>query len=72
MYTRFVEIGRVGLVNFGPDYGQLVTIIDVLDDNRVLIDSTTDVVGRQVMNLKRITLTDLKVKIQRQARYVAV
>jgi hypothetical protein len=35
VYTRFVEIGRVGLVNFGDDYGKLVTIIDVLDSNRV-------------------------------------
>ena len=37
VYTRFVEIGRVGLVNFGADYGKLVTIIDVLDANRVCV-----------------------------------
>lgn len=34
-FTRFVEIGRVALVNYGPDEGKLAVIIDVLDQNRV-------------------------------------
>lgn len=32
---RYVEIGRVAMVNYGPDYGKLVTIVDVVDQNRV-------------------------------------
>jgi ribosomal protein L14E/L6E/L27E len=34
-FSRHIEIGRVCLVNYGADYGKLVTIVDVLDQNRV-------------------------------------
>jgi hypothetical protein len=34
-FTRFVEIGRVALINYGPDAGKLCTIIDIIDSNRV-------------------------------------
>eukprot|EP00951_Prasinocladus_malaysianus_P003678 scaffold26005_cov30-Prasinocladus_malaysianus.AAC.1 len=37
-FTRNVEIGRVALVNYGPDYGKLVVISDVLDHKRALVD----------------------------------
>ena len=35
LYKKFVEIGRVCLVNYGPDVGKLCVIIDVVDSNRV-------------------------------------
>uniref|UniRef100_A0A2N9FCH0 Large ribosomal subunit protein eL14 domain-containing protein n=1 Tax=Fagus sylvatica TaxID=28930 RepID=A0A2N9FCH0_FAGSY len=38
-FKRYVEIGRVALVNYGEDYGKLVVIVDVLDQNRALVDS---------------------------------
>lgn len=34
-FARFVQIGRVALVNYGPEYGSLVVITDVIDQNRV-------------------------------------
>jgi hypothetical protein len=34
-FTRYVEIGRVALINYGEDYGKLVVISDVIDQNRV-------------------------------------
>ena len=34
-FKRFVEIGRVALVNYGKDYGKLVVIVDVIDQTRV-------------------------------------
>lgn len=34
-FKRFVEIGRVALVNYGKEYGRLVVIVDVIDHNRV-------------------------------------
>jgi hypothetical protein len=34
-----VEIGRVALVNYGKDYGRLVVIVDVVDQNRVSLIS---------------------------------
>jgi hypothetical protein len=30
-----VEIGRLALVNYGKDYGRLVVIVDIVDQNRV-------------------------------------
>lgn len=34
-FTRFVEIGRVCLINYGEDAGKLCTIVDILDGQRV-------------------------------------
>jgi hypothetical protein len=34
-FKRYVEIGRIALVNYGPDCGKLVVISDVVDQNRV-------------------------------------
>lgn len=34
-FQRYVEIGRVALINYGEDYGKLVVIVDVVDKNRV-------------------------------------
>jgi len=65
-----VEIGRIALINYGSDNGKLVTIIDVLDENRALVDGPITVTGvrRQVINFKRLSLTDFKVKISRSIR----
>jgi hypothetical protein len=38
-FKRYVEIGRVALINFGEDYGKLVVITDVVDQNRVSIST---------------------------------
>ncbi len=35
VYKRFVEVGRVALINEGPDQGKLCVIIDVVDQKRV-------------------------------------
>ncbi|KAG5603284.1 hypothetical protein H5410_034654 [Solanum commersonii] len=62
-FKRFVEIGRVALVNYGKDYGKLVVIVDVIDQNRALVDSPDMV--RSQMNFKRLSLTDIKIDISR-------
>ncbi|XP_050251463.1 60S ribosomal protein L14-1-like [Quercus robur] len=62
-FRRFVEIGRVALVNYGKEYGRLVVIVDVVDQNRALVDAP-DMVRTQ-MNLKRLSLTDIKIDIKR-------
>lgn len=36
-FSRYVEIGRVALINYGPEYGKLVVISDIADQNRVSI-----------------------------------
>eukprot|EP00898_Chlorokybus_atmophyticus_P004166 jgi/Chlat1/4750/Chrsp308S04722 len=65
-FRRYVEIGRVALVNYGPDYGKLVTIVDVLDASRVLVDAPGSV--RHQENLKRLSLTDFKVEVPRMPK----
>ena len=67
-FNRYVEVGRVVLVSYGPDAGKLATIIDVVDQNKCLIDGPETGVARQVISYTRISLTDLTVKIQRNAR----
>ncbi|CAE7930416.1 RPL14, partial [Symbiodinium sp. KB8] len=66
----YVEIGRVALITYGPDEGKLCTIIDVVDQNRVLVDGPENLTGvrRQMINLRRIALTDFVVNIARNAR----
>lgn len=62
-FKRYVEIGRVALVNYGKEYGRLVVIVDVIDQNRALVDAPDMV--RSQMNFKRLSLTDLKIDIKR-------
>ncbi|XP_050942014.1 probable 60S ribosomal protein L14 isoform X1 [Cucumis melo] len=65
-FKRYVEIGRVALVNYGEDYGKLVVIVDVIDQNRALVDAP-DMVRSQI-NFKRLSLTDIKIDIKRVPR----
>ena len=69
-FSRYVEVGRIVLINYGPETGKLATIIDIVDQNKCLIDGPEDITGvsRQVIPYKRIALTDLTVKISRNAR----
>merc|ERR1711918_143406 len=65
-FNRFVQNGRVCLVNYGPHVDKLVTVVDVLDGERVLVTSPT--VARQIVGIKRLSLTDIKIAISRGAR----
>jgi len=58
----FVEIGRIVFVKAGPSRGKIALIIDIVDKNRCMIDGPC---GRQIINLKRIQPTKLKLKIGR-------
>jgi len=72
VFTRFVEIGRVCMVNYGPDAGKLCVIVNVLDPNRALVDGPLTGVARQKMTFKRLTLTDMVVSIQHGARQASI
>ena len=65
-YKYFVEPGRVAFINFGEDYGKQVTIVDIADSNRVLVDGEN--FPRMILPLKRLSLTRMKIGIQRGAR----
>ncbi|OEU07697.1 Ribosomal_L14e-domain-containing protein [Fragilariopsis cylindrus CCMP1102] len=70
VFKRHVEVGRIVLINYGPEKGSLATIIDIVDQNKCLIDGPAELTGvsRQVISYSRIALTDLTVKIQVNAR----
>merc|ERR1711974_62568 len=61
-FTRFVQVGRVCAVNYGEDNGKLAVILEVLDANRVLVQGPKGGLPRQVINLKRVSLTDIHLK----------
>ena len=64
-FKKFVEIGRVAVVNYGPLAGKLAVIVDILNTTRVLIHGPKEGVRRQEISLKRLTLTDFKLDIKR-------
>ena len=48
-FKKFVEIGRVAVLNGdGPNKGKIAAIVNVIDQNRVLVDGPTSGVLRQV------------------------
>jgi large subunit ribosomal protein L14e len=69
-FRRYMEVGRIVLINYGPDEGKLATVIDIVDQNKCLIDGPVEITGvhRQVIPFTRISLTDLTVGITRNAR----
>ena len=64
-----MQIGRVVFINYGADYGKLAVIIDVVDQNRALIDGPEPLTGvsRKQIPLKRLSLTPITIKIGRNA-----
>jgi len=65
-----VQIGRVCLVNRGPDSGKICTILDIVDQNRALVDGPADVtgVGRQTLPFRALAITPILVEIARNPR----
>ena len=68
VFKRFVEVGRVIVVNYGPLTGKLAVIVDILTTTKVLIQGLKGGVRRQELSLRRVTLTDYKVEIKRGAK----
>eukprot|EP00747_Dinoflagellata_sp_TGD_P026491 gnl/TRDRNA2_/TRDRNA2_131972_c1_seq2.p1 gnl/TRDRNA2_/TRDRNA2_131972_c1~~gnl/TRDRNA2_/TRDRNA2_131972_c1_seq2.p1 ORF type:complete len:144 (+),score=34.82 gnl/TRDRNA2_/TRDRNA2_131972_c1_seq2:74-505(+) len=70
MYSRFVEPGRLALITYGPCAGKMCTIIDIVDQRRVLVDGPESVTGvrRHMMPIRRLSLTDFSSKMFRGAR----
>ncbi|KAF4575389.1 hypothetical protein EYR40_004866 [Pleurotus pulmonarius] len=61
-FKRFVEVGRVVLINSGPQAGQIAVIAEIIDHNRAIIDGPTTNVPRQSFPYKHLTLTPLALK----------
>uniref|UniRef100_A0A7S1VK00 KOW domain-containing protein n=1 Tax=Sexangularia sp. CB-2014 TaxID=1486929 RepID=A0A7S1VK00_9EUKA len=56
MFKRFVEVGRLVYIAFGPDAGKIGVIVEIIDLNRILVESPS-FITRKAVNLKHIYLT---------------
>ena len=57
LYKLFVEIGRVVLISEGRDTGKIAVIVNVIDQNRVLIDGgSLTGVERKAWHIKQLRL----------------
>jgi len=74
LFHRYVQVGRLAVINFGANHGKLCTIVDIIDHNRVLVDGPVTVTGirRQPYNLKRLALTGLRMKVSKGIRQKAL
>ncbi|TNY23533.1 ribosomal protein [Rhodotorula diobovata] len=61
-FKRYVEVGRVVLVNDGPNAGKLATIVEIIDHNRALIEGPSTGVTRQPFAYRRLVLTPYVLK----------
>ncbi|XP_074645593.1 large ribosomal subunit protein eL14-like [Tubulanus polymorphus] len=68
VYERFVEVGRVAFIAYGPQRGKLCVILDIIDQNRALVEGPFTGIKRQSMNFKHLHLTSFTVKIGPSAR----
>merc|ERR1719409_555647 len=66
----FVEIGRVCVVNYGPNAGKVCVILDVVDQSRALVDGPAHITGmaRQTFPLRQLSLTSIKMTIPRSIK----
>ncbi|XP_023324610.1 60S ribosomal protein L14 [Eurytemora carolleeae] len=60
-FKKFVEIGRVAYIADGPEQGKICAIVNVIDQNKVLVDGPTSGVIRQAYRLKQMHLTPIKI-----------
>eukprot|EP01063_Lacrimia_lanifica_P011413 TRINITY_DN181_c0_g1_i1.p2 TRINITY_DN181_c0_g1~~TRINITY_DN181_c0_g1_i1.p2 ORF type:complete len:155 (+),score=86.02 TRINITY_DN181_c0_g1_i1:62-526(+) len=70
---RFIEVGRVVLLTSGKYENKIAVVLDVLDMNRVLVDSPAcgskwTGVPRHVVTLKCLEPTPVKVEVTRGAK----
>merc|ERR1712237_2179 len=57
------EVGRVAVLGGeGPNQGKIAAIVNVIDQNRVLIEGPTSGVLRQAYPIKQLQLTPISVK----------
>merc|ERR1711860_491065 len=62
-FQKFVEIGRVAVCQDGAAAGKIAAIVDVIDQNRVLLDGPESGGPRQEYRIKNLHLTDLKIPV---------
>merc|ERR1719152_384947 len=72
LFERFVEPGRLCRIAYGSDVNKMCTIVDIVDEKRVVVDGPTTGVMRQPIPLKWLNLTDFKCDLKRGAKEKAL
>merc|ERR1712024_122605 len=67
-FKKFIAIGSVAVLQDGSCKGKIAAIVDVIDQNRVLLDGPCSDVPRQEYPIKNLHLTTLKAKFPFSAR----
>uniref|UniRef100_A0A2K6U344 Large ribosomal subunit protein eL14 n=1 Tax=Saimiri boliviensis boliviensis TaxID=39432 RepID=A0A2K6U344_SAIBB len=67
VFRRFMKVGQVAYISFGPHAGKLVAIVDVTDQNRALVDGPCTQARRQAMPFQCMQLTDFILKFPHSA-----
>uniref|UniRef100_A0A2K6KGY4 Large ribosomal subunit protein eL14 n=1 Tax=Rhinopithecus bieti TaxID=61621 RepID=A0A2K6KGY4_RHIBE len=67
VFRCFMEVSRVAYVSFGPHARKLVAIVDVIDQNKALVDGPCTQVRRQATPFKCMQLTDFILKFSHSA-----
>ena len=52
-----LRLGRVVYVNYGPLSGKIAVVVDIINENRVVVDGPGLGVTRQAISIKRLVLT---------------
>ena len=68
VFKKYIEVGRVIIVNYGPLTGKLAVIVDILTTTKVIVQGLKGGVKRQELSLRRVTLTNYKIDIKRSAK----
>jgi len=67
-YERFVQVGRVAYVAYGPEKGKTCCITNIISQTRVLVDGPSSHLRRQAINIKSLHLTKYLLKLLPGAR----
>ncbi|EAS05411.3 60S ribosomal protein L14 (macronuclear) [Tetrahymena thermophila SB210] len=59
VFNKFVQVGRVVYINYGADKGKLAVIVNIINQNRILIDG--EHIVRQVIPIRRVHLTKFQI-----------
>merc|ERR1711975_32553 len=64
------KIGSIVRVTYGEQLHKLATVVNIVDAGRLLVEGPENLTGvpRQILPLKRVSLTGLEVNITRDAR----
>ncbi|SCL95625.1 60S ribosomal protein L14, putative [Plasmodium chabaudi adami] len=69
LFNRYVEPGRLCLIEYGPYAGKLCFIVDIITITRVIVDGAGITgVPKTIMPIKRLKLLKQRVKINANAK----